>query len=262
MARPMPLLLALLLTCAAAGPARAAEDDAKVEAQAKGKKKDRDRDEKARRKPPPKRDGPVAIPIDVGVGPMAIVPTGSVFFDQYVHSALTLSLAAVIDQDLIRRERDRIPAEYRRQAGTIGEARIRPLWLAVIPEVVIVSPAWLRTGMYGAIWRPFGLGVTLVDQDALKVGAHAAVDLAYVFVHSTSIPQPTHFLRPGLNADLVAELKITETFLVSGGWSSSFYPPQPVGRPPWELLPVQDSLWHLGGPFVKLHVRVPYETNL
>jgi hypothetical protein len=125
-----------------------------------------------------------------------------------------------------------------------------------------VSPAWLHTGMYGAIWRPFGLGVTFLDEPNVNVGAHAAIDLAYLFIHSSTIPEPTHFLRPGLNLDLVAEFKITDTFLISSGWSSSFFPPQPMGRPPWEFLPLEGSLWHLGGPFVKLHVRIPYEVSL
>lgn len=218
-----------------------------------------------KRKPAPKRpSGPITVPIDVGVGPIALVPTGAAFWDQPVHSGLTLSVAAVVDQALIRRYRDQIPAEWRNAAGNVKEARVRPWFLALIPEVLVISPSWLRTGMYGAIWRPLGLGLTFLDEP-VHVSAHASLDLAYVFIHS-SAPPPlgpnfTHFLRPGVNLDLTAEVPLTDSVLMSTGWSSSFFPPQPVGRPPWELWPLDGSLWHLGGPFVKLHVRIPYELN-
>jgi hypothetical protein len=65
-------------------------------------------------------------------------------------------------------------------------------------------------------------------------------------------------LRPGLQVHVTAELPLTDTLRLRGGWASDFFIPQPWGRPPWELFPLEDSLWHLGGPFVVVAWRFPY----
>ena len=230
------------------------------------------------KKKPVGRHAAIAIPIDVGVGPVAMIANPPATNAQLVFSGLELSLAAVIDQQLIREHQAQIPAQYRRLARGIDEAEIRPWFLALVPSRLIISPLVTElgggtiygegAGMYGAVWRPFGAGFTLLDKP-VRVGVNGAVDVAYIFIHSpvlgggtTATNSITHFLRPGVNLNLTATLPITKTLLISAGWSSDLFVPQPFGRPPWEIFPVEDSLWHLGGPFVAVHVRIPYEVNL
>jgi hypothetical protein len=230
--------------------------------------------------------GPVAIPIDVGFGPVAMIANPPLFGQQLVFSGVELSLAAVINQQLIREHENQIPAEYRAMARGIDEAEIRPWFLALVPSRLIISPYLpslnnsiygAGAGMYGAVWRPFGAGFTLLEKP-VKVGVSGAVDLTYIFIESqggcgttsggqfhcdvAAAPIYTHFLRPGVNLNLTATLPISETLLVSTGWSSDLFIPQPLGRPPWELFPLENSLWHLGGPFLMVHVRFPYEVSL
>jgi hypothetical protein len=212
--------------------------------------------------------GPVEIPIDIGVGPVAVVPNPPVFQDQPVHGALALSLAAVIDQDLIKKYRNRIPPGLRGAASRVNEVRVRPWFLAIVPELIIISPQFLNTGMYGAVWRPVGLGISLVDEP-VHISVNAGLDLAYIFIHSRTLgggnattQSFTHFARPGINLDAILEIPITDSFLVSTGWSSDFFVPQPLGGTPLEIEPLDQSLWHLGGPFLKLHFRVPFEVSL
>jgi hypothetical protein len=164
----------------------------------------------------------------------------------------------------------------RKLAKGINEVRLRPWFLAIVPELLVISPQvpgaspfLSHTGMYGAVWRPVGLGITLLDADAVNVSLNGAVDVAYIFIHSSTLgggtastQSFTHFLRPGINLALNVEIPITESFLVTTGWSSDLFIPQPFGRPPWEVTPVDLSLWHLGGPFLQVHVRIPYEVNL
>lgn len=208
--------------------------------------------------------GPVAVPIDIGFGPQLLVPNPPLFFEQPVYTALNISLAAVINKQLIEQNKDRIPKEYREAAGNVGEVRIRPWWLALIPSTIVVSPDVIpgvtTTGMYGAIWRPFGIGVDLLSEP-VRFNVHADLALTYLFLHS-QLREPTHFLRPGVTLSAKLEVPITDTFLVSMGWASDLYIPQPLSQPPWTLFPLEDSLWHLGGPFVKLHIRIPYEVSL
>ncbi len=234
----------------------------------------RPRPRRGRRAPARRRPaGPVTVPIDVGVGPVVMFPNPPALQDQAVFTGLELSLAAVIDKALINAHRDQIPAGLRGAARGLSEVRYRPWFVALVPERLIISPQVLdlgaRTGMYGAVWRPLGLGVTLLDTRAANISLNGAVDVAYIFIHSASLGggslsqnSITHFLRPGINAALILEVPVTRSFVISAGWSSDLFIPQPFGRPPWEITPVEDSLWHLGGPFLQLHIRIPYEVNL
>ncbi len=216
---------------------------------------------KKRRRSSRRRGGALTVPIDVGIGPIGIVPNPPALFDQPVHGGLALSLAAVVDQALIRRHKNQIPAQWRKQASQVDEIRIRPWYLALIPSVLIISPALLNTGMYGAIWHPFGIGLPLL-KDPVKLKLGADLSFAYLFMHSRSLPEPTHFLRPGLGLNATLTVPVTEHLLFSAGWASDFFIPQPLGQPPWVFWPLDEALWHLGGPFLKIHLRFPYTVQM
>jgi hypothetical protein len=205
--------------------------------------------------------GEVEIPIDVGVGPLGLVPNGPAFSDQFMHGALTLSIAAVVNQEVIRKNQDKIPPRFKNQALKMKEARIKPLWLGLIPAIFVISPAFLNTGIYGAIWHPIGFGLAL-SSSPVRLSVHADLAFAYLFMHSRTLPEPTHFLRPGLSGNITLEVPLGQMAGFSLGWMSDVFIPQPLGAPPWAVLPLESSLWHLGGPFFKLHFRFPYRTRL
>lgn len=227
-----------------------------------------------RPKPVPKVPaGPVEIPIDIGVGPQLLLPNpGPIFDDGALHFGLAISIAAVVDQELIRKYAGRIPAEYRSMARNLDEVRVRPWFLGLIPELLIISPQLPvvspNTGMYGAVWRPIGVGISPVGEP-VRLSFGANIDVAYIFIHSQTLGggtgsahSITHFVRPGINLDATLEWPLSKSVLLSTGWSSDFFIPQPIGRTPFEIEPVDQALWHLGGPFLKLHVRIPYEVKL
>jgi hypothetical protein len=224
---------------------------------------------KRARRPPPAPAGPVEVPVEVAVGPVALVPNPPALLDQPVHAGLMLDVAAVIDRDLIRKYRNRAPAWARGAAGSVNEVKLAPGPLAFIPETLIVSPAVFSTGMYGAIWRPFGLSMPLVDTPAFGLDAGAALSAVALFAHSSTLGVPagttgqsfTFVLRPGVQLHVTAELPLSETLRLRAGWASDFFIPQPWGRPPWELFPLEDSLWHLGGPFLVVAYRFPYRVD-
>jgi hypothetical protein len=205
----------------------------------------------------------------VGLGPVALVPSPPALFDQPAHLGLQIEVAAVINRELIRRHQSRLPPWARAAAGSVDEVKVAPSWLALVPEVLIISPAFLNTGMYGAIWRPFGLSIPLVDTPVFTLKTEAALDAVALVAHSSTLGIPagqsgqslTFVLRPGLNLHLTGELPLGESVRLRGGWSSDLFVPQPWGRPPWELFPLEDSLWHLGGPFVMLAFRFPYTVD-
>ena len=212
--------------------------------------------------------GPLTVPVEVAVGPIALVPSPPLLMDQPVHAGLRIEIAAVVDRALIRAHSGRLPTWARGVAGSLNEVKVRPSYLALLPEELVISPQFSNTGMYGAIWRPFGVGVGLVDTPRLRVRAGAAVDAVALVVHSSAVgvaagapagaQSLTLVLRPGLNATIAAEVPVSKDWMVSAGWASDLFVPQPIGRPPWEFFPVEDALFHLGGPYVMVHGRFSY----
>ncbi|MEZ4317905.1 MAG: hypothetical protein R3F61_10385 [Myxococcota bacterium] len=201
---------------------------------------------------------PITIPIDVGIGPSAHLVTGPVFRDQPVHTGLSLSLEAIIDQKTLRKYRRRIPARYREMAMRMDEVRYAPfIWL---PETVFVSPAVRGTGMYGATWRPVSLGIPWV-KDPFRFVTSVAPRVTYAFLHSRTLPSPTHFLRPGIDVRAEAEIPFSDDVLLSLGWTSQLYPPQEVGGSMLRWGTLDESIWHIGQATLQLHVRVPYKTT-
>ena len=208
------------------------------------------------------------LPVEVAVGPVALIPSPTALLDQPAHLGLQIEVAAIIDQALIRRYRGQLPAWARGAAGSVNEVRYRPFVLALLPETLIISPQLKDTGMYGAIWRPVGLSVPLIDE-GVSVSAGAALSAVALLVHSNVLGVPsgqagqsfTFVLRPGAQLHLTGTIPLGDTFRVSLGWSSDFFIPQPYGKAPWEIATLEDSLWHLGGPFIRLAYRFPYEVT-
>ncbi len=112
------------------------------------------------------------------------------------------------------------------------------------------------TGMYGIGFRPLSIGIPLV-KEPFRFTAGAGLRATYAYLPSDSLGN-THFLRPGLDVLGEIEVPFSERFLVSFGWDSQFYIPQEVGGSILELGALDDSIWHIGQGFLKLHFRVPY----
>lgn len=208
--------------------------------------------------------GQVVVPLDVGVGPAALLVTGPVFQDRPVHFGMRISTFAIIDQATRKKYRKRIPAKYRQLSDQAGDIRYNPL-SCCIPSTLYISPAIAgtpleSTGMYGLTLKPIGVGGLFGSSNVnfqLGLGALAT----YIFIHSKTLPSPTHFLRPGLEAR--AEFEISgKGGGVSFGWTSSLYPPQEVGGSILALGKLDESIWHVGQAFLQIHVRKPVAVNL
>jgi len=202
----------------------------------------------------------VEIPVDIGVGPAAHFITGPIQDDQLVHTGLAVSVKAIISKALIKKYKNRIPEKYRDLALSVEEARISPSMF--IPDTLFISPAYDNTGMYGVSWRPASVGVTLLGSPGkFQVSANTGLRLTYLFIHSKSLPSPTHFLRPGLDLAGAAEVPFSKTIMTSLGWSSQVYIPQTVGGSLTSIGPSRDSIWHIGQAYLKFHYRFPYKVS-
>ncbi len=198
----------------------------------------------------------VEVPIDIGVGPTANMVTGPVYRDQPVHTGLTLSIAAVLDKKTLRQLKSEIPSQYRQQVLQMDEIRISHF---LIPDQFFISGrGWMggTTGMYGIGFRPLALSLPVV-KGPVRVDLGTGLRLTYAYLPSDTLGN-THFLRPGLDLKGTVEVPLSESFLVSFGWNSQVYIPQEVGGSILELGAFDQSIWHIGQGFAKVHVRVPY----
>jgi hypothetical protein len=206
----------------------------------------------------------VEVPIDVGVGPAAMIWTGAIAQDQPVHWGLSISASAVLDQKFLRKNRKMIPKQYRRQVTQMDEIRIGYL---LIPDTVIISPKINDTGMYGVNWSPLSMGMPLVKKP-FDLKATADLMLTYAYIHSDDDDVgTTHFLRPGLGLGANLELPLGGRFFLSMSWRSALYVPQAVNSSLQDLGPIEDgdltqSIWHVGQGAAQLHYRFPYKTQL
>jgi hypothetical protein len=206
---------------------------------------------------PSRRRGATTIPVDIGIGPFAAFITGPVQDDQLIHTGLRLSVAAVLDRETIRENWDRVPPQYRGMAAGISEARVKPLLAVLLPTSLYLSPKLYNTGVYGATWELFGLGVPVIS-DPVRLSLDAGLIFTYLYVHSDTLPTPTHFVRPGIELRADLEIPFSDDLLMSLGWASQLHPPQLVGGYPWEALPLNKTIWHSGQLYLQLHFRAPY----
>ncbi len=231
-------------------------------AEARRKRKRRKAPAKQAQKEKQKRREPMVVPVDVAIGPALLHGFGKVGADQRFHYGLKVSVQAIIDQALIKRNLDKIPAKYRGLARGVKEARISPS--IFIPDTLIISPKLENTGMYGITWRPVAITVPLVRRP-VRFDVSPGLILTYAFLHSDTLTGPDggvvssmHFARPGLDVKVELEIPLSQSFLVSVGWSSQLHVPQVIGGAFTEVTPVEDALWHIGQAFLKLHFRIPY----
>ncbi len=249
----MRWLLLLVMCCAACDAAAAPSKKTK-------KKKDTSVE------PAPKRS--LEVPIEIAAGPVLLLPNPPALFDQPLHFAVQLDVAAIISQELIRKYQGQVPAWARGALKNTREVRYSPWFLAIIPDTIVISPQWKDTGMYGAMWRPFGVSMPLIDTGVFTFDVGGKLMATALLVHSNVLgttPGAEHaftlVLRPGINLHLKAALALGDSFMLYGGWSSDFFVPQPYGKAPWEILPLENSLWHLGGPFLMLGYRFPLDVG-
>jgi hypothetical protein len=201
----------------------------------------------------------ITVPVNVGIGPTAFMFFGPVADDQLIHPGIRVNVFAALDAAFIKKNINRVPRQYRKQAKNMrGEIRYSPLWW--LPESLVLSPKTENTGIFGVNFKPFSLGLALSDAPRLDVSA--GLLLSYAYITSTTLPSPTHFLRPGLELKAELEFPIQQDFRISIGWASSLYPPQEVGGDVFKMGDPDVSIWHIGQAFVLLHFRFPYETEI
>ena len=204
----------------------------------------------------------IEIPINVGVGPAVYQFSGMIEDNQPLHYGLALDIAAIIDKAAIKEHKDKIPKKYRKMVAKIGEARVGYM---LIPDSLFLSPGEAGTTIYGATWRPISMNVPLkLPGMKLKFGTGLVMSYSYIDIAADgdAPSSTTHFFRPGLDLRAHLEIPLTDSFIVSLGWSSGFYVPQEVGGDFSAMGEGDRSLWHIGQGSLVFNYRFPFKTRL
>ncbi len=203
------------------------------------------------------RAAPLQVPVEVGLGPATHTWAGALGGDQPIHGGLVLTTDVVLDRAWLRRNKDRIPARWRGLVGAVDQVRIRPGAMVFVPESLILSPKLRDTGMVGASWRPFSVGVPFVT-DPVRIGADMGVRLTALYLWTDTVPtsedpRDTFFLRPGLDLQLDLVVPVTEAFRVRLGGDAHAYVPQGFGT--FGLGTPGERMWLVARAFLELRVR-------
>lgn len=210
------------------------------------------------------------VPINIGAGPAFYFLTGALQNEQAPHYGIKLETYAIADKKLLKKNRKKVPRKYRKLLKGVDQVRIGIAW---IPDSLILSPGEKNTSIYGATWRPLSLGIPLIKNPRLHLGAGLLMSYAYINTDYGDLPESerdpnlpegtTHFLRPGADLRASVEIELTDTVALSGGWSSAFYVPQALGGGIGDLGEGDDSaILHIGQAFVVLNIRIPHKTKI
>ena len=200
------------------------------------------------------------IPIDVGIGPAAHFISGAVQADQLVHTGLVVSIDAIIDKALINTYKNRIPEKYRDLALSVDEARVSPS--IFIPDTLFISPKQQQHRPIRLVLAPGERGYATHWQPRPAADrTQRGLRLTYLYMHSTSLPSPTHFIRPGVDLGVDAEIPVSTNVLFSMGWNSQAYIPQEIGGSVASFGTPDTWMWHVGQAYLKVHYRFPYTVS-
>jgi hypothetical protein len=196
---------------------------------------------------------PVTIPIEIGAGPSVQTFFGKLSEQQSMHYGLKLDLAAVINQEIIKKFKKKIPKKYRKLSKKIGEVRFKPSPIPLIPTTITISPSDSNP-TYGAIWDTFGIGTGI---GPIKLNIGLPIIYSYIGYMKGTEKESMHLLRPSLSAAASLNLQFSKSIGMTVGWRSYFMPPQPIGGAITDFSKdTKESIWHIGQGFLTLNFRI------
>ncbi|MDR1759505.1 MAG: hypothetical protein LBR60_03150 [Fibrobacter sp.] len=169
----------------------------------------------------------IEIPLNVGVGPAFFwIPgvTGRVF-----HPGLQIEPYAVITPKVLQDNKEKIPMKYRKFLKTREDIHLAPLWMALIPNYIVISPG-SENAVYGGIWSLFSLSTNLWEASRAKIqGQLILPTLSYLYTHSEeNYPLTQHLFGVGAMLRLSANFKFSENFLATLAYAHDFKLPLPL----------------------------------
>ncbi len=160
----------------------------------------------------------VEVPFNVGIGPTGFWIPGVA--GREFHTGFNLAPYGVITPRTLENNKDKIPIRYRRYLNTMREVHLAPMWMIIIPQYVIVSPAALGEddALYGAIWSLLSVGPEFISKRHYVIEGKFSPTISYLHVDSDDNDDSENLIGLGCMLSLAFTYTITENFLFSASY--------------------------------------------
>ncbi|MFK8138894.1 MAG: hypothetical protein AB8E15_11075 [Bdellovibrionales bacterium] len=131
-----------------------------------------------------------------------------------------LRLYAEVDQEGLKKLRDKVPEKHRKLFDKIGGISITPSIL--IPRSIFIAPRNENREAYGATWA-FGLGISPAWKN-LAIKLYGGLALSYIYYRDNRFADDSkHFIRPGLTGTASIHLFPKNTVSLDIGYRADTY---------------------------------------
>jgi hypothetical protein len=162
----------------------------------------------------------IEVPINVGIGPALFWIPGVV--DRELHTGAQLELYAVLTPKILQENKNKIPEKYRKFVNMKEEMYISPLWLALIPKYIVISPRE-ENSIYGGLWSLLGISINFWKTQQIKLsGALNLPTLTYLYASERSEPNAQHILGAGAMLNIENRVQFSENFLTTLAYGHNF----------------------------------------
>ncbi|MDR2731942.1 MAG: hypothetical protein LBB36_01855 [Fibromonadaceae bacterium] len=162
----------------------------------------------------------VEVPINVGVGPALFWIPGVV--DRELHTGAQLKLYAVLTPKILQENKDKIPKKYRKYVNMDEEMHISPIWLALIPEYLVISPGE-ENSIYGGLWSLFSISMNIWKTQKIRLdGKLTLPTITYLYAYEKNEPDTQHILGAGAILKLENTIQFSENFLTTLAYGHNF----------------------------------------
>lgn len=157
----------------------------------------------------------VEVPFNAGIGPTVFWIPG--ISSREFHTGFNLAPYGVITPKTLQENKEKIPIRYRRYLNTMREVHLAPLWMILIPQYVIVSPAALGSddAVYGAFWSLLSVGPEFISKRDFVVEGKFSPTVSYLHVDSDDNEAVENLVGFGCILSVAMTYTITDNFLLS-----------------------------------------------
>lgn len=195
------------------------------------------------------------IHLDLAAGPCARLVPSPFRETRAWLPGIALDAAAVVPGDIARAK---APKSARRFIDKHGELRVRPWWLAVIPQEVLTAPGD-SISVFGARWALFGLdaGLSLGRPASLRLGLDL-LSMDWTHLSGPAFSETENVWNLGTAAKATLELFPRAPVGLECGWV------QQIGIPTdrWNSPDRSARPWTAGTARILLHGRIPLSVRL
>ena len=164
--------------------------------------------------------------------------------DTYIYGT-ELSIAGVVDQEVIERYKDKIPQKYRKAASKLGEVSVSHLF---VPQTLYIHPSDGEKSAFGATW---GIVPSIsLGGKYISVGVHGGLIATYLYYNDEVLDDSIHFIRPGLRGGANMKLFLFKRYVgLEAGINKDLYISKQFFA--------DENVSHLSGGYMMLHIRIP-----